>query len=131
MKTFRRLLIIVFLLTLPLIGFLLGRKYERRLLEQNQCGESHAQYIVAVENDKFLPDTIDAARCGKLTFINRDTELHEIAFGIHEKHIPYGDFIDETLLPNERISVNLTQTGTFQFHDHLHDEIKGILRVGP
>lgn len=128
---FSKTLALIIFITFPIFGFYLGRFYEQRLSVQNQCAESSAQYIVAIENDKFLPDNIDALHCGKLTFVNRDAEQHEIAFGEHDKHIPYGDFLEETLLPNERISVKLVQTGTFKFHDHLHEEIKGVLKVSP
>lgn len=128
--TVKTLLIAVFV-TLPILGFFLGRSYEQKLSEKNQCKESYTQYVVVVEHDRFLPAAIDATRCGKLTFINRDTDLHEIAFGEHNKHIPYGDFLEESLLPNERISIILAQTGKFKFHDHLHDEIQGILNVKP
>lgn len=124
-------LAMIIFITFPIIGFLFGMFYEGALLEKNQCKKISGQYIVAIKEDKFVPDTINAIRCSRLTLVNRDAKIHEIAFGEHDKHIPYGDFLEESLLPNERTSIKLTMTGTYKFHDHLHEEIKGILDVSP
>lgn len=87
------------------------------------------EYVVTIQNGELNINNIQAKPCDVLTIVNADDQLRLMAFGIHEKHQTYGGVTEETLKPGEQMSVTLEQTGTYTFHDHLHDEVKGTFTV--
>lgn len=107
----------------------MGIVYQRKLEAKNECGVSKHEYTVFIEKKRFKPAKVKAKRCNKLIFANKDSKLHSVVFGTHDNHVPYGDFVQEYLLPKERVSLKLFQAGTYLFHDHLHEEIKGQIIV--
>lgn len=110
-------------------GFTAGVVYQQKIYEKKECGVSKKAHTVTIEKDRFKPTEIRVKRCDTLTFLNADDKLHSAVFGTHDNHVPYGDFAQEYLLPKERISLRLFQSGSYLFHDHLHEEIKGRIII--
>jgi hypothetical protein len=93
------------------------------------CNGDHSEYIVTIQDAKLSIDDIHAKLCDKLTIINADNTLRLMAFGVHDHHQPYDGIEEKLLKQNDQLSVTLQQTGTFTFHDHLHDEVQGTFTV--
>lgn len=120
---------IIPVLLLLILGFAIGTLYQYKKDKAGVCGVAQHNLTVVIQKERFKPAKIRAKRCDKLTFINKDNKMHSVVFGTHDQHIPYGDFIQEYLQPKERFSLRLSQSGTFQFHDHLHEEMTGQLVI--
>jgi plastocyanin len=100
--------------------------------ETANCADSSAvptEHIVTISGGKLSSYTLDTKLCDTLTIVNSDDQLRLMAFGVHEKHQTYSGVTEETLKPGERMTVTLEKAGTFTFHDHLHDEVKGTFTV--
>lgn len=121
--------IILLVLSLFTGGFLTGVSYQSKLDRRDECGVSDKIHIVKIEKNAFQPASVKAKRCDKLTFYNNDDKLHGVAFGTMEKHQPYGEFAQEYLQPKERITIKLNKSGSYEFHDHLKEEIHGQISI--
>jgi plastocyanin len=100
--------------------------------EAANCADSSAvptEHIVAISGGKLSAYKLETRLCDTLTIVNSDDQLRLMAFGVHEKHQTYSGVTEETLKPGERMTVTLEKAGTFTFHDHLHDEVKGTFTV--
>ncbi len=93
------------------------------------CTTTGNEYIVTIADSKLSIDDIHAKRCDKLTIINADPTIRLIAFGTHDHHQAYDGATEQALAQGKSLSVTLIQTGTFTFHDHLHDEVEGTFTV--
>lgn len=93
------------------------------------CNTTGTEYVVTITDGILSTRSIQARACDTLTIVNTDDQLRLMAFGIHENHQTYSGVTEETLKPGERMTVTLEELGTFTFHDHLHDEVKGTFTV--
>ena len=93
------------------------------------CFPHQATHTVIIQNGVTSPAHINALRCDTLTIINRDSTSHMIAFGLHEKHVPYDGIEERMLTKDSSLSVTLIETGSFRFHDHLHNIVQGTFSV--
>jgi plastocyanin len=93
------------------------------------CQGDHNEYTVTVQNDKLSLNDIHAKLCDKLTIVNADDTLRLMAFGVHDHHQAYDGIEEKALKKDAQLSVTLDQTGTFTFHDHLHDGVEGTFTV--
>lgn len=84
---------------------------------------------VVVEQDKATPGRLTAHMCEQLKITNEDNVSREIAFGDHEKHVPYDGVAERVLNKGQSLTVTLNKLGTYHFHDHLHDEVEGFFTV--
>ena len=64
-----------------------------------------------------------------LTFKNIDPTTREIAFGPHAQHVPYDGVAERILSQGQSFTITLNQTGNFQWHDHVHDDLTGTFTV--
>jgi hypothetical protein len=93
------------------------------------CAPGQPNNLVIIKNDKVIPANTIAKRCQTLTITNHDTDQRLIAFGLHEKHVPYDGVTEQFLATGQSLTVTLVQTGSFRFHDHIHDEVQGTFSV--
>ena len=91
-----------------------------------QLGQTHT---VTISNDAVSPLHTQGHACDRLKIINKDNVIRLMAFGPHEHHVPYDGVAEEVLDKNQSFSVTLNQLGNFQFHDHIHDWVKGTFTV--
>ncbi len=89
-------------------------------------GQSHS---IMIMNDKVEPAQTTGQLCDTLTITNMDDITREIAFGMHQKHVFYDGIEERSLKKDESFTITMNQTGTFHFHDHLHDETEGYFTV--
>lgn len=93
------------------------------------CKSTLETHRVIVTKDKFNPAKVEAKQCDQLTFINQDKVSHKIAFGEHSNHLVYPGFRELVLRPGQVNTFTLVAYGSFQFHDHFNDDLKGLLVV--
>ncbi|HUP26150.1 MAG TPA: cytochrome o ubiquinol oxidase subunit IV [Candidatus Limnocylindrales bacterium] len=95
------------------------------------CQEIHANHRVTISSGRVSPLYTEAGICDTLTFINEDNTLRDIAFGPHPQHNGYGGESEVTVRKGYPKTINLNQSGTYSFHDHLDPSVSGSLAVTP
>ena len=86
-------------------------------------------YVLTFTGSQLDPVQMSADRCDEIEFYNASQEKVSPAFGEHEHHDTYSGFKPTVLQSGQRLSVRLTETGTFAVHDHYHDEHRGTVTV--
>jgi len=92
-------------------------------------GERRRSYSVVIRDSVQSATVIHANRCDKISFTNQDKVAREIGFGNHDDHVPYDGIAERVLNKGDSFVITLNQTGTFHWHDHLHDELNGTFSV--
>lgn len=94
---------------------------------ENQMPET----TVVITDKGFFPQTIRLKKGGTVSFINQDTQPHQIMSDPHPIHDLY-PFLntDEVLNNGESVAITFEKSGTFTYHDHLNPlKYKGIVMV--
>ncbi len=89
---------------------------------KNKIGVTHQ---VEFKGDYASPEITNGHMCDKITFTNKDHETREIAFGPHENHQAYDGVTEKILNYNQSFTITLNKIGTYDFHDHIHDNAIG------
>jgi hypothetical protein len=92
-------------------------------------GRQQAVHKFIIEDDRVSPSHVDAVRCDRLVITNVDTHRRLIAFGKHDRHISYNGVSERLLSQNESIELTLGHSGTYLFHDHANEKIRGTFTV--
>lgn len=93
------------------------------------CQGVNTNHKVTIKAGKVLPSHTDAKLCDSLTFINEDETIRAMTFGPHPEHRVYGGEDEITVRKGYPKTINLNQTGTYLFHDHLDPTITGDFTV--
>jgi hypothetical protein len=93
------------------------------------CSSHHVSHFVTIKDSVVSPENTVASKCDTLTIKNLDDVDRMVAFGVHEMHTAYDGVEERDLLGNQEFTVTLIQTGSFKFHDHMHDEVAGTFQV--
>ena len=108
---------------------LLGSETPKQVINCANNSALPTEHTVTISEGKLSAYNFEAKACDTFTIVNSDDQLRLMAFGVHEKHQTYAGVTEDTLKPGEQMTVTLEQLGTFTFHDHLHDEVKGTFTV--
>jgi cytochrome o ubiquinol oxidase subunit IV len=95
------------------------------------CQGQHDNHQVIIQSDNVTPVYTYAKTCDTLTFVNRDNEQREIAFGPHPIHKTYAGETIFDLRKGKNETITLSESGTYKFHDHLHSQTAGYFTVEP
>jgi hypothetical protein len=93
------------------------------------CAKTGANHAVTISNGQAAPNHTRGKLCDTLTIKNNDTTDREIAFGPHEDHVPYDGVSERLLRHGQSLKITMDQSGTFRFHDHIHDDSIGEFTV--
>lgn len=94
------------------------------------CAHNGKSHTIAIQGDSFMPDKLVGNRCDIVTFINNDQHaVYLPSFGDHPHDLHYAGFPDKVLGYNQKESFVAHTEGTFTFHDHLKDQIDGLLII--
>lgn len=77
--------------------------------------------VIYLSKNGAYPNNIKIKENGRVTFIELDNSLHDIASGPHPTHRDFPPLNIGILYFNEAKSVIFPNKGTFGFHDHLND----------
>lgn len=93
------------------------------------CDVTHKNHIIYIVDGKVTPIHTESQRCDTLTFVNKDDMRREMAFGVHPAHTPYAGVREFPLTKKKNYTITLSQSGTFEFHDHDHPDTFGTFTV--
>lgn len=93
------------------------------------CQGQHANHQIIIKDDALSPSHTVASKCDTLTFIDQDSGTRAIAFGPHIKHVAYAGQTEFILRKGQNVTITLSQSGTYSFHDHFNETITGDFTV--
>lgn len=93
------------------------------------CQEIKDNHQIIIKSGQVSPFHIVANECDTLTFINQDNLSREITFGTHPTHGVYAGENELIVRKGKSKTITLSETGTYEFHDHLHPETAGGFTV--
>jgi plastocyanin len=119
--------------TLVLVTGVLGVAFSTRGNGSSTAGciQVGSAHTVVIKDSQLNSPAITAKRCDSLTIKNLDSTIREVGFGPHDHHQPYDGIAEKVLRQDQSLTVTLVQTGTFDYHDHFHDEVAGTFTVLP
>jgi len=92
-------------------------------------GVAGKHYTVIIHDSRVSSTHITGRLCDTMTIKNEDAVTREIGFGPHDDHVPYNGVAQRFLGQGESFTVTFDQTGSFRWHDHLHDEVISTFSV--
>lgn len=93
------------------------------------CDEIRENHTIRIIDGKVSPIHTEAKQCDTLTFINQDGVEREMTFGVHPAHTPYAGVSEFPLTNKKNFTITLSESGTFEFHDHNHPNTFGTFTV--
>jgi cytochrome o ubiquinol oxidase subunit IV len=93
------------------------------------CHGQYANHQVTIINSLATPEHTNAKKCDTLTFINKDSVQLEITFGAHPEHKSYAGESVYVVRSGKNKTITLSESGTYQFHDHLQPMVAGGFTV--
>ena len=99
--------------------------------ETGACSEIHENHIVTISDGLVSPMYTYANKCDTLTFINEDEKAREITFGTHPGHGVYAGETELLVKKGRSETINLSDSGSYEFHDHLDPNTTGYFTVEP
>lgn len=93
------------------------------------CPKAGENHTLRLNDDRFDKERLTVQKCDTLTISNDDGRSYQLAFGVHDKHVDYPGYDAAALAPHESITINMIQTGTFEFHDHFRDQAHTVLTI--
>ncbi len=98
--------------------------------ETGACEGQHANHQIKLSQEGVVtPEVTVAERCDTLTFMNEDIDTKQIAFGAHPNDTTYAGEAEYTIRKGQNKTITLSETGSYEFHDHLQPETKGTFTV--
>jgi cytochrome o ubiquinol oxidase operon protein cyoD len=93
------------------------------------CADIGVNYQIIIQNGKVSPLRTGAHLCDSLTFINRDSAVHEIVFGSYPRSEDYGGETVLAVRPGRTKTITLNQLGTHAYYDQAHPAAAGYFIV--
>jgi hypothetical protein len=93
------------------------------------CSHTGTVHTATIKDEKITPRDIQANTCDVLTIINEDSKSRLMAFGKHDDHISYNGVGERRLAQGQKLSVTLTEKGTYLFHDHFDESVTADFTV--
>lgn len=88
------------------------------------------EVTVEINTSGFSPAKITIKASGKVTWVNNDTQNHQVNSAIHPTHLLYPPLNTIGLLkPAEKKSLIFPDKGTYRYHDHLNPSLTGSVVV--
>lgn len=100
-----------------------------KIIPYQHCNSLGPTHTITIEHNAFVPDTLTVKRCDKVEFIDKDHALYLPRFGDHPNDITYTGFPQKVLGYNQSEIFIAHTIGTYNFHDHIKDQIEGVLIV--
>jgi len=86
--------------------------------------------IVTITSSGFSPQNITITVGESVTWVNEDTENHQIQSAVHPTHQLYPPFNTVGLLKSgEKKSLSFPESGTYKYHDHLNPSFTASVTV--
>jgi cytochrome o ubiquinol oxidase operon protein cyoD len=95
------------------------------------CQELGTNHKVTIKDGQIIPAQTVAHECDTLTFINEDDATRDIGFGVSPDHGSYAGVAELSADKGRGKTITLSEPGTYQFYDRLHDKTQGSFTVTP
>lgn len=93
------------------------------------CKGQNTNHRVTFKDGAIEPMVTVASKCDTITFVQDDGEAMNITFGTHDRHDIYAGQKELILKKGRSKSINLSELGTYQFHDHDRPKVIGTFAV--
>ncbi len=80
---------------------------------------------IVLSNDTIIPRHTTAQLCDSIMIVNESESVRAIMFGTHEQLGTYAGEASLSIRNGRNKLIKLTESGTYQFHDHENPEISG------
>lgn len=100
-------------------------------LATGACSGQHPNHQIIIKNNAVSPLHTVTAKCDTLTFIDEDNGTRILGFGTYAKNVVYAGESDFTLQKGQNVTITLSTSGTYAFHDHLNQLTTGDFTVLP
>ena len=92
--------------------------------------ETMEENVVKISSSGFLPQNITISAGKSVTWVNEDTESHQVNSAVHPTHQLYPPLNTVSLLKSgEKKSLSFPDLGTYKYHDHLNPSLTGSVTV--
>jgi plastocyanin len=86
--------------------------------------------VIKMEHGKFDPSELTVHVCDTVLFLNLDDEQKWPAVGPHPTHSSYPGFdAGREMKKFDYFQFQLNRTGSYSFHDHLHESVRGKINI--
>ncbi|MBI3397423.1 hypothetical protein HY045_03020 [Candidatus Woesebacteria bacterium] len=126
------IIIIMIVILLAGVGFFIFAtrpNASTSVVSNTPCPKEGRRIEVVIDSKGLAPTEIDVKQCDRLVFVNKDTKLHEPAFGTHDLHIPYPGYNEDILMAGTSVDFLLTEIGEFELHDHINPQATGKIII--
>lgn len=80
-----------------------------------------SEAVISIKEDSFEPATISISKGSQVTWVNKDSQTHQIASDLFE---------EETLTTDSSFTITFEKEGTFTYHDTLNPaKLQGTIIV--
>jgi plastocyanin len=93
------------------------------------CKTTGKTHTLTIEGNKFNPEELDLKRCERIKVVNKDNVARLIALGEHDHHIAYPGFEEQSMGSGDSFTFTADKAGKYLIHDHVHDEVEGVLSI--
>ena len=109
----------------------LYKQNQKEQAVQKSVAKTAPQALVSINSSGFLPESLKIKKGSSVTWINEDTNPHQVASDPHPIHTQVKEFgSGKVLIKGEKYTFVFEKTGTFTFHDHLNPtNFKGTVIV--
>lgn len=92
--------------------------------------KSSSETIIEVTSSGFSPQAVTIKAGGSVTWVNKDSQVHQVNSSPHPFHTDYPPLNTISQLnPGDKKSLTFPDKGVFKFHDHLNPKLFGSVTV--
>lgn len=92
--------------------------------------ETMEKNVVKVSSSGFMPQNITIKAGESVTWMNEDSEDHQVNSAPHPTHTTYKPLNNVGLLKaGEKKSLSFPEAGTYKYHDHLNPSLTGSVTI--
>lgn len=95
-----------------------------------QADQERVENTVSIKSSGFSPKEIKIKAGEKVTWVNDDSEEHQVNSATHPSHTAYPPLNTVGFLkPGAKKSLEFPAKGTYKYHDHLNPSLTGTVVV--
>lgn len=90
---------------------------------------SKSKSVVQITSSGFTPQNITVKAGESVTWVNEDTESHQVNSAVHPTHQVYPRLNLGVIKPAETKELSFPDAGSYKYHDHLNPSLTGSVTV--
>lgn len=93
------------------------------------CEGQNPNHQILIDNGVITPAHTDAHKCDTISFVTHSYHTVKVVFGDGSKAAAYAGVEEYSIVASQSQTINLSQTGTFSFHDEANPSTSGTFTV--